>query len=67
MKDDSVLPMRISKTGDPNESLIETIICTAISGGADYVDEMPRKLTLLRKLANGKEYTAEYTIQKRRK
>lgn len=56
----SVLPMHISKTGNPNEPLTEIIICTAISGGNDYVDEMPRRLILHRKLANEKEHVAVY-------
>lgn len=56
----SVLPERISKTGSPDEPLTEIIICTAISGGADYMNEMPKRLILRRKLANGKEYVAVY-------
>ena len=56
----SILPLRISKTGNPNEPLIEIILCTAISGGGDYIDEMPRRLTLHRELANGKKYAASY-------
>ena len=59
-KKSSVLPERISKTGSPDEPLTEIVICTSISGGADYVNEMPRRLTLHRKLANGKEHAAVY-------
>ena len=62
-KDASVLPKRISKTGNPDEPLTEIIICTAISGGADYVNKMPRTLILHRKLANEKEYSAVYISQ----
>ena len=62
-KECSVLPERISKTGKPEEPLTEIIICTAISGGTDYVNEMPRTLILRRKLANRKEYSAVYMTQ----
>lgn len=60
----SVLPMLISETGDPNEPLGEIIVCSGISGGADCVDKMPRRLTLVRKLVNGEEYKAEYEIRR---
>lgn len=43
-----VLPMLMSKTGSPHEPVTEYIECTSISGGADYVDGMPRCLTLHR-------------------
>ena len=65
-KNASVLPMHISKTGNPNEPLSEIIICTSISGGADFVDDMPKGLTLLRKLADGREYKAKYTLHEER-
>ena len=57
----SILPMYIS----PNElePATEVIVCSAISGGADYENEMPRELTIIRKLLDGREYTAAY-IQK---
>jgi hypothetical protein len=58
----SVLPMLVSETGDPDKPLSEIIVCSGISGGADYIYEMPRTLTLKRKLANGKEYKADYII-----
>ena len=66
-KDASVLPMYISKTGNPNEPLTEILICTSISGGADFADEMPKRLTLLRKHANSQEHKAEYRRIKQRK
>ena len=59
----SILPLEVSKTGIPDESLTEIIVCSCVSGGADYVDEMPRRLTLLRRLVNGKEFKGEYTIK----
>ena len=62
-KDVSILPMHI---GSKNEKLSEIIICTSISGGADFIDEMPKRLTLLRKLANGQKYKAEYTLHEER-
>lgn len=58
----SVLPMRISKTGKANEQLTEIIVCSNISRGDDLIYEMPRTVTLIRKLANGKEYKADYII-----
>ena len=65
-KDASVLPMHISKIANSNEPLSEIIICTSISGGADFVDDMPKGLTLLRKLADGREYKAKYTLHEER-
>lgn len=58
----SVLPMYISKSGLGPAT--EVIVCSAISGGAKYKDGMPKELTLVRKLLNGKEYTAQYEIKK---
>ena len=58
----SVIPLCVSKTGDSDELLTEIIICTCLSGGADYVNNMPKRLTLVRKFVNGKEYKGEYTI-----
>ena len=62
----SVLPMLISETGDPDEPLTEIIVCSGISGGADCIHEMPRRLTLIRKLANGKEFKADYKTTRRK-
>lgn len=58
----SILPQRISENGEKDEPLLEVIICDGISGGADYINNMPRHLTLTRKLADGTEYSAEYRI-----
>ena len=38
----------------------EAIICDSISGGAQYVNDMPRELSLIRKLRDGTEYRAKY-------
>jgi hypothetical protein len=46
--DRGVLPMVISDTGASDEPERERIICASISGGADYVNNMPRTLTLER-------------------
>lgn len=59
----SVLPMYIAE-GDPDTTIsVEVIVCSEISGGADYVKEMPRELTLVRKFLNGEEYKARYVIK----
>jgi hypothetical protein len=46
--DTGLLPMIVSETGSDDEPEIERIICSAISGGADYVNGMPRELSLER-------------------
>ena len=43
-----VLPMIITDTGASDECERERIICASISGGADYINNMPRMLTLER-------------------
>ena len=43
-----VLPMIISDTGASEEPERERIICASISGGADYINNMPRMLILER-------------------
>lgn len=60
MNSQSVLPMKISKTGSADEPLSEIIICDSISGGARYSNNMPEELTLVRKLADGTEYSMRY-------
>ena len=57
-----ILPQRVSETGDPEEPLSEVIICSAISGGADYVASMPRTVTLQRRGANGIIVTGSYVL-----
>ena len=56
----SVLPMLLNETGEENEVVTETIICDSISGGADYQNNMPARLSLLREFADGTEYRAKY-------
>ena len=56
----SVLPMYVSKS--EFEPASEVIVCSSISGGSDYVDDMPRELTIIRKLLNGREYKARYIL-----
>ena len=46
--DTGLLPMIVSETGSDDEPETERIICSAISGGADYVNGMPRELFLER-------------------
>lgn len=41
----SVLPLI---TVDDNGFVDEEIVCVSISGGADYIEEMPRRLSLMR-------------------
>ncbi|MCK4649240.1 hypothetical protein KAT51_06935 [bacterium] len=54
----SVLPMYVSK--DKLKPATEIIVCSAISSSDDYVDGMPKRLILRRRLINGKEYSAVY-------
>ena len=59
----SVLPVVVTESGKDEEPVVETIICDSMSGGADYRNNMPRMLTLVRKLADGTKYRRTY-IQK---
>lgn len=59
-----ILPQRISPTGADDEPLSEAIICDSISGSAQYVDNMPRRLSLVRRLADGTEFRADYVVAK---
>lgn len=52
-----VLPMIITSNTDIIE---EVIICDSISGGADYKNEMPVSLGLVRTLKDGTEYKCRY-------
>lgn len=58
--DTGLLPMIASETGSDDEPEIERIICSSISGGADYVNGMPRELSLQR-IKGGKSVFARYT------
>ena len=59
----SVLPLRI---GDPDQPLSELITCTGISGKADFVSSMPRRLTLTRKFSGGLCFVATYEKRARK-
>ena len=59
----SVLPLRMS---NPDQPLSEIITCTGISGKADYVSSMPRKLTLARKFSRGLCFYATYEKRARK-
>ena len=54
--DRGVLPMIVSETGAADEPELERIICAAISGGADYVNNMPRALSLERITPEGSTF-----------
>ncbi len=54
-----LLPMIVFETGSDSELEIERIICSAMSGGADYVNDMPRELSLER-ILNGTSIHARY-------
>ena len=59
----SILPMKVAT----NYETVEATFCESISGGADEVDNMPRRLSLTRlKMIDGKlhTFTAEYIISK---
>lgn len=56
----SVLPMYASKS--ELEPATEVIVCSAVSGRAHYVNNMPKSLTLTRRLLSGEEYNARYVM-----
>lgn len=62
-----VLPSLASETGALDEPLHEAMICDSISGGAQYENNMPKRLSLIRLLADGREYRAEYVLVKERR
>ena len=57
VKDTSMLPVYL--TG-PGTKIVEVIVCLEISGGADYINNMPKELTLIRKCLDGRQYEAKY-------
>lgn len=57
----SMLPCVVSEFGRVDEPILEVTVCSSISGGKGYKNDMPEELTLIRKLADGTEYTARYT------
>ena len=56
---ESVLPMSIGVVEGSND-ISEILFCDAISGGANYVKNMPAELSLIRRLDNGTEYRMRY-------
>lgn len=57
----SLIPL---KCADSDNEIIDVIICTSMSGGANYENGMPKELTLNRKdYLNGKFYEANYVLQ----
>ena len=58
--EESVLPFTTSPTGAPDEESDESMLCVSISGGADYVNDMPRTLMLLRRFKDGGEIYRVY-------
>ena len=63
-KEQSILPMVISVDGKLSDEILEVIVCSAISGKANYKNDMPESLTLVRKTKDGKEYSCRYTQEK---
>ena len=57
---ESLLPMLLNQSGNHDDPIDEAIFCTSISGGGDYQNNMPRTLTLVRRFADGREFTAKY-------
>jgi hypothetical protein len=57
MTGQSVLLMEII---DEHDNIVEQIVCDSISGGADYVEGMPRRLTLIRAYDQNKLKWAQY-------
>lgn len=57
----SMLPCVVSEYGRVDEPILEVTVCSSISGGKCYQNDMPTELTLIRRLADGTEYTARYT------
>lgn len=52
----SLLPMSV----DDNGTLVEVIVCDSISGGANYRNDMPADLSIIRRTIDGKESRARY-------
>jgi len=59
----SVLPVLLSHEGREDEPTEEVIFVDSISGGQDYENNMPRRLTIIRKLADGQEYRGVYLLK----
>ncbi len=57
----SLIPLKCS---DSDNEIVDVIICTSISGGAQYKNGMPKQISLNRKdFLNGKSYEANYVLQ----
>lgn len=56
----SLLPQTISENGLINEEIEEAIICDSISSCSGYENNMPKELSLVRKLKSGKEHIMKY-------
>jgi hypothetical protein len=54
----SLLPEEICD--NESNKTIEVIVCTSISGGARYIDNMPETLELERTLADGRKFKKRY-------
>lgn len=48
---------------DDNSNMVEEIICASISGGANYVEGMPRGLTLIRRREGKPDIWARYEFK----
>lgn len=55
-----VLPLGIV---DDDNNMVGEIICSSISGGADYVEGMPRRLTLIHRREGKPEIWGEYEFK----
>jgi hypothetical protein len=48
---------------DNDDNMVEEIICSSISGGANYAEGMPRRLTLIRRRENKPDIWGEYELK----
>jgi len=60
LKNRSILPLRVTETGGPDEPILEATICDSMSGGAQEKNGMPKELTLVRIKADGTEIRMRY-------
>lgn len=59
-KGGSVLPYVV--VDNDNKKILEVIICDSISGGANMKENMPKRLSLIRRCENGNEYRGTYYL-----
>jgi len=57
-KEASVLPLRLPN--DSSAALTEITVATGMSGKVDFVEGLPRELTLVRRLSSGHEFCSRY-------